>query len=208
MSSARTWTRPLAVGVLTTTLVTGAVALAPASHADDRDRADMVRLPAAARSALQRDVDAVLRARPGGTQISQNVVSWHGGDVLLVLPVPGARHAPASGAGGLVSPFSSAGTSDSCPWSFSARYACFYSDVGFGGRRLQFADSYCSGAVNFGDWGFSNSISSWVNNSSRTVKVYDGPNTTGALLWEEYGVGHNSNVGSQANDRADSATIC
>ena len=99
-------------------------------------------------------------------------------------------------------------TSDSCPWSFSARYTCFYSDAGFNGRRLQFADTYCSGPVNFGDWGFGNTISSWVNNSSHTVSVYRRAEPTGALLWKEYGVGNCPNVGSAANDRADSASIC
>ena len=63
-------------------------------------------------------------------------------------------------------------------------------------------------AVNFGDWGFSNTISSWVNNSSHTVSVYDGPNTTGALLWKAVRRRQLANVGSAANDRADSASIC
>jgi hypothetical protein len=124
--------------------------------------------------------------------------------------VPGSSgRAPAGSGSSRAGALSSVvAASDSCPWSFSARYTCFYSDIGFSGRRLQFADTYCSSAVNFGDWGFSNTISSWVNNSSHTMSAYDGPNTTGALLWKQYGVGSSANVGSAANDRADSASIC
>jgi hypothetical protein len=225
-----------AVGALTAAFAVGAVGLAPASQADGARLANPLHLSPAGRGALQHEIDVALRARPGGTQTSQYQVSWEGGQVVLSLPVPGTgRVPPGSGAGrvppgsgsdrvlpgagsdrvapgfggGRAVPLSSVvSTSDSCPWSFSARYTCFYSDVGFSGRRLQFADTYCSSAVNFGDWGFSNTISSWVNNSSHTVAAYDGPNTTGALLWKQYGVGHSANVGSAANDRADSASIC
>jgi len=202
-------TRLRAVGALTAAFVMGAVGLAPASQADGARWDNSLRLAPAGRSALQHQIDAALRARPGGTQISQYQVSWQGGEVVLSLPVPGTGRVPAgsgeSRAGALLS---AVATSNSCPWSFSARYTCFYSDAGFSGRRLQFADTYCSSAVNFGDWGFSNTISSWVNNTSHTVAAYDGPNTTGALLWKQYGVGHSANVGSAANDRADSASIC
>ena len=216
-----------AVGALTAAFAVGAVGLAPASRADGARWANPLHLSPAGRGALQHEIDQALRARPGGTQTSQYQVSWQGGEVVLSLPVPGTgRVPPGSGdgrvptgsGGGHVPPWLASGravplspvvaTSDSCPWSFSARYTCFYSDVGFSGRRLQFADTYCSSSVNFGDWGFSNTVSSWVNNSSHTVAVYDGPNTTGALLWKQYGVGHSANVGSAANDRADSASIC
>jgi hypothetical protein len=225
-----------AVGALTAAFAVMAVGLAPASQADGARWANSLHLSPAGRGTLQHEIDMALRARPGGTQTSQYQVSWEGGQVVLSLPVPGTgRVPPGSGAGrvppgsgsnrvlpgsgsdrvapgfggGRAVPLSSVvSTSDNCPWSFSARYTCFYSDVGFSGRRLQFADTYCSSAVNFGDWGFSNTISSWVNNSSHTVAAYDGPNTTGALLWKQYGVGHSANVGSAANDRADSASIC
>ena len=230
-------TRLRAVGALTAAFAMGAVGLAPASQADGARWDNSLHLAPAGRSVLQHQIDAALRARPGGTQTSQYQVSWQGGEVVLSLPVPGTGRVPGSPA--LVSgrtgrvpgstavvpgsngraPAGSGGSragalssvvaaSDSCPWSFSARYTCFYSDVGFSGRRLQFADTYCSSAVNFGDWGFSNTISSWVNNSSHTVSAYDGPNTTGALLWKQYGVGSSANVGSASNDRADSASIC
>jgi hypothetical protein len=201
--------RLCAVGALTAAFTMGAVGLAPASQADGTQGANSLHLAPAGRNALQHQIDAVLRARPGGTQISQFQVSWQGGEVVLSLPVPGTGRVPVTSGQGRAGALSSAvATSDSCPWSYSARYTCFYSDVGFSGRRLQFADTYCSSAVNFGDWGFSNAISSWVNNSSHTVSAYDGPNTTGALLWRQYGVGSSANVGSTANDRADSASIC
>jgi hypothetical protein len=198
-----------AVGALMVACAMGAVGMAPASQADDARWANSLQLAPAGRSVLQHQIDAVLAARPGGTQTSQYQVSWQGGQVVLSLPVPGAHRVAdgfASTGAGESSPAITA--SNSCPWSFSARYTCFYSDVGFSGRRLQFADTYCSSAVNFGEWGFSNTISSWVNNSPHTVAAYDGPNTTGALLWKQYGVGSSANVGSDANDRADSASIC
>ena len=200
-----------AVGALAAAFAVGVVGLGAGLAGGRRTRgATRCSLAPAGRSALQHEIDAVLRARPGGTQISQYQVSWQGGEVVLSLPRPRhravCRARPAGSRAGALS--SAVATSDSCPWSFSARYTCFYSDVGFSGRRLQFADTYCSSAVNFGDWGFSNTISSWVNNSSHTVSVYDGPNTTGALLWRQYGVGNSANVGSAANDRADSASIC
>jgi hypothetical protein len=213
-----------AVGALTAAFAMGAVGLAPASQADGaRWTSNPLHLSPAGRSVLQQEVDAALRARPGGTQTSQYQVSWQGGEVVLSLPVPGtgrvkdstalvpgsSGRAPAGSGSSRAGALSSVvAASDSCPWSFSARYTCFYSDIGFSGRRLQFADTYCSSAVNFGDWGFSNTISSWVNNSSHTMSAYDGPNTTGALLWKQYGVGSSANVGSAANDRADSASIC
>ena len=198
-----------AVGALTAAFTMGALGLAPASQADGARWTNSLHLAPDGRSALQHQIDEALRVRPGGTQISQYQVSWQGGEVVLSLPVPATGRVPAGSGRSRAGALSSAvATSDSCPWSFSARYTCFYSDVGFSGRRLQFADTYCSSAVNFGDWGFSNTISSWVNNSSHTVSAYDGPNTTGALLWKQYGVGSSANVGSAANDRADSASIC
>ena len=196
-----------AAAVLAAVLATVTVLTAPASRAESSGFANTLRLAPVARAALQGEVDAALRARPGGTQISQYEVSWHGGQVVLALPAPGSSRAAAPTAtAGLLG--LETGSSDSCPWSFTARYTCFYADAGFNGRRLQFADTYCSGPVNFGDWAFSNTISSWVNNSAHIVKVYDGPNATAALLWKENGVSHSAYVGDADNDRADSATIC
>ena len=191
----------LAVVLAAVTMLT-----APASRAEGSGFANTLRLTPAGAMALQGQVEAVLRARPGGTQISQYEVSWEGGQVVLALPAPEhPRAAMPTVTPGMLAPRVS---SDSCPWSFTARYTCFYADAGFGGRRLQFADTYCSGPVNFGDWGFANATSSWVNNTAHIVRVYDGPNATAAMLWKENGVSNNPYVGDAANDRADSATIC
>jgi hypothetical protein len=194
-----------AAAVLALVFAAVTVLTAPASRAEGSGFANTLRLSPASAVALQGEVDAVLRARPGGTQISQYEVSWQGGQVVLALPVP----APSRAAVPIVTPgMPGAGSSDSCPWSFTARYTCFYADAGFNGRRLQFADTYCSGPVNFADWGFANTISSWVNNTAHIVKVYDGPNATKTMLWKEYGVSNSPYVGDADNDRADSATIC
>ena len=196
-----------AAAVLAVVLAAVTVLTAPASRAEGSGFANTLRLSPASVVALQGEVDAVLRARPGGTQISQYEVSWQGGQVVLALPAPAhTRAALPTVTPGMLGPL--AGSSDSCPWSFTARYTCFYADAGFNGRRLQFADTYCSGPVNFGDWGFANTISSWVNNTAHIVKVYDGPNATGGMLWKEYGVSNSPYVGDADNDRADSATIC
>ena len=182
-----------AAAVLAVVFAAVTVLTAPASRAEGSGFANTLRLSPASAVALQGEVDAVLRARPGGTQVSQY---GNGGRVTrLPIVTPGMM---ALGAG----------SSDSCPWSFTARYTCFYADAGFNGRRLQFADTYCSGPVNFGDWGFANTISSWVNNTAHIVKVYDGPNATAALLWKENGVSNSPYVGDADNDRANSATIC
>ncbi len=194
-----------AAAVLALVFAAVTVLTAPASRAEGSGFANTLRLSPASAVALQGEVDAVLRARPGGTQISQYEVSWQGGQVVLALPVP----APSRAAVPIVTPgMPGAGSSDSCPWSFTARYTCFYADAGFNGRRLQFADTYCSGPVNFADWGFANTISSWVNNTAHIVKVYDGPNATKTMLWKEYGVSNSPYVGDADNDRANSATIC
>jgi hypothetical protein len=196
-----------AAAVLAALLAAVTVLTAPASRAEGSGFANTLRLSPVSRMALQGEVDAVLRARPGGTQISQYEVSWEGGQVVLALPAPGRpRAAVPSVTTGVLEP--QAGSSDSCPWSFASRYTCFYADSGFNGRRLQFADTYCSGPVNFGDYAFSNTISSWVNNTAHIVKVYDGPNATQTMLWKENGVSHSAYVGDADNDRADSATIC
>ena len=196
-----------AAAVLAVVFAAVTVLTAPASRAEGSGFANTLRLSPTSAVPVQGEVDAVLRARPGGTQISQYEVSWQGGQVVLALPAPAhSRTAVPIVTPGMVAP--GAGSSDSCPWSFTARYTCFYADAGFNGRRLQFADTYCSGPVNFADWGFANTTSSWVNNTAHIVKVYDGPNATAALLWKENGVSNSPYVGDADNDRANSATIC
>ena len=78
-----------AVGALTAALTVGAMGVAPASQAEGARWANSLHLAPAGRIALQHQIDAVLRGRPGGTQISQYQVSWQGGEVVLSLPVPG-----------------------------------------------------------------------------------------------------------------------
>jgi hypothetical protein len=196
-----------AAAVLAVVLAAVTVLTAPVSRAEGSGFANTLRLSPAGAVALQDQIEAVLRAKPGGTQISQSEVSWHGGQVVLALPAPAhSRAALPIVTPGMMEP--GGGSSDSCPWSFTARYTCFYADAGFNGRRLQFADTYCSGPVNFGDWGFANTISSWVNNTAHIVRVYDGPNATNTMLWTEDGVSNSAYVGDANNDRADSATIC
>ena len=82
-----------AAAVLAVVFAAVTVLTAPASRAEGSGFANTLRLSPAGAVALQGEVDAVLRARPGGTQISQYEVSWQGGQVVLALPVAGALRA-------------------------------------------------------------------------------------------------------------------
>jgi len=147
--------------------------------------------PSAA-SSLQGKIAQELRAHPGGVQISPNQIAWLGGSVVLTLPAPGARTAAASG----VVPNT---TLHGCP----GGWYCFYQDINFGGRMLQFQDCTPGGTIQyFSTYGFRNETSSWVvNRSLNFVNVND--TETGYNLWNEPSNSSSSWVGSANNDRAD-----
>jgi hypothetical protein len=47
-------------------------------------------------------------------------------------------------------------------------YYCFYGDINFGGRRLQWSDAYkWPNWVRFSDYGFTHQTSSWVNGGGK-----------------------------------------
>lgn len=196
---------------------------------------NVLRLAAADSTALQHRVDAELRARPGGRQVSQYEIAYAGGSVVLALPAPGRRAAPPASAATVRDPSSvnvragavvgddsatavgtasvqAFGDSGSCPYSLTTKWYCWYTDASFDGARFQFSSDYCPGlaqaVINFGDWGRDNTATSWVNNRFSGVQVYDGPSGTGALLWTEPRVSSSANVGGSLNDRATSARTC
>lgn len=99
-----------------------------------------------------------------------------------------------------------------CPYGVYDKWYCFYEHQNFGGRRLQFLEYYCPGTIHnrileLADWDFINQTTAWVNNSQRTIKVYDGNHATGYHLWTMGDEAESPYVGV-ANDRANSATVC
>lgn len=162
--------------------------------------------------ALQRQIDAQLATTKGGVQVSDNAVAYNGGNVVVVFPNPGQRKAP-NGLGANVRNTSLAKAAaaaspasaqlQDCPDGFTAHWYCFYTDVNWGGRRLQFKDT-CVGKAS--DWGFDNETSSWVNNNPNAYEyTYDGSGLNGAFLWSmSWGPTQASWVGAANNDRMSS----
>jgi hypothetical protein len=151
----------------------------------------MTAVPAEAGSSvdnsLQGEVNRVLAQHPGGRQISDHQIAWNHGSVVLSLPARGHEALAA------------AGSVQGCP----AGWFCFYADLNWGGRKLQFSDCSSGGTTQFlTDYGFGNQTSSWVvNRGLNFVNVND--NETGNNLWNEAGNSSSAWVGAAANDRAD-----
>lgn len=195
----------------TVTTVTAALLLAGSTAASAAHRlpAEPV-IPTATVTASgpQAEIDAYLRAHPGGVQISDNAVAYRDGEVVIVFPDPGERFAPEGLGDNLRSTALAADVAQDvgaaaasvagCPNGTFDHWYCFYTDSNFGGRRLQFLNTCADYASN---WGFNNTTSSWVNTNPRSRIVawdYRG----GKALWVEgYGVSYDGWVGSGANDR-------
>ena len=162
--------------------------------------------PSSADPALRQAVAQQLRNYPGGTQISPNEVSYHGGKVIVVFPDATGHVPTTANARPSVTP-NATYYWHGCPYGDSASWYCFYADVNFGGRMLQFQDCSSGGTIqSLAQYGFANQTSSWVNTSgikaastSKWVDVYDGNNI---FLWEEPPNSDSSWVGAGANDRA------
>lgn len=184
----------LALAVAMPLMVSPVTTAPTALAADDDER----------RIRLQDEMDAYLTTYPGGSQISDNALTYLDGEVVIVFPVPDSRVAP-SGLGSNVrdtelarrvqAQVTSSSSVYGCP---GGGWYCFYTDSNFGGRRLQFFSTCADFAA---DWGFNNSVSAWVNTNpySQIVALdYSG----GPILWVEgYGVSYDNWVGSTANDR-------
>ncbi len=111
------------------------------------------------RDDLQRRIDDILAKHPDAEQISDNAVIWNGGSAMLS--------------------FENNMTADknehrinathwhNCP----SGWLCFYDFTNFVGRRLQF--NSCS--TQFLDI-YGLNISSWVNHTSHTYRLYDSKN--------------------------------
>lgn len=204
---------------------------------------NVLQLPASDAAALQATIDATLRAahgrdQLGGKQISQYEISFDKGHVIEAFPAPGTLIAPpasaaaigsdakaqqyrARAASALAGSARSAsgvrkamGSSSTCPYSYSTKYYCFYQDRNFDGRRVQFQDYYCPGAIygpgvplRLSDYNFDNLASSWVNNTNFNIVAYDYYPTSGQM-WTEGRVSNATDVYTGYNDRLSSASVC
>jgi len=191
-------------------------------------RAEVRQLSASAAADLQGQIDATLHSTKGGVQVSANEIAYEGGNVVLALPLPGQRTAPASskaalaltepaasaaaaGSAGSVVPFDVAG----CPaGATDNRWYCFYQDSNFGGRRLQWNYAHCDvhhgDYIDFVNYSFAAETSSWVNTGTLTVYTFD---EGWYPLWTESpaqqpGYNASSYVGNSYNDRAFYAEAC
>ncbi|MGX4691537.1 peptidase inhibitor family I36 protein [Streptomyces sp. JNUCC 63] len=185
------------------------------------NRPDVRALSSDERQELQAEIDEVLAETDnGGVQISANEISWNGGEPILAFPLPGETEAPPSSAAALRAEGLSA-TADveplvnwqGCPaGNDDNRWYCFYQYSNFGGRRLQWNHAHCSTGIRFGDYGFDNMTTAWVNttrnaaNVGMIVTVYDGWFT--GTLWREQPWTKVSKVDPFHDNKASSFTAC
>ncbi|MFI6456382.1 peptidase inhibitor family I36 protein [Streptosporangium amethystogenes] len=147
---------------------------------------------------VQDQIDAQLKASPGGTQTGPNEISWNNGRVKMTFS-----------AGEITAP-RSVDAAAATNWHGCVEdYFCFYENENFNersngttvGRRLQFSDCHWQYFV---DWGFQDKTTSWVNRKYRPVTVQDSnPNDQYWTLWTEANRSVSGNVGSADNDKAD-----
>ncbi|MEZ0108647.1 hypothetical protein ABH920_002648 [Catenulispora sp. EB89] len=187
-------------------------------------RVEVRQLSTSAAADLQRQIDDTLRTTTGGVQVSANEIAYQGGNVVLSLPLPGQRTAPASSkaalaltepaassAAGAVVPYDAYG----CPAGASDnRWYCFYQDANFGGWRLQWNYQHCDvqhgDYLDFVNYNFAAETSSWVNTGTLYVFTFD---AGWYPLWTENpaqqpGYTASSYVGNEENDRAFYAEAC
>ncbi|MDX6242028.1 MAG: hypothetical protein QOG10_6899 [Kribbellaceae bacterium] len=194
----------------------GALLAAAASPLSATAAADQPTGPLAA------EMRSLLKLQPGGLQVSDNALVWEATGTVVVWPSPGERVAP-KGLGHNVrrdtarrvgvealADYSPDSVQDvhGCPSGITVKdYYCFYTDINWGGRRLQFTGATAYGEAR--DWGFDNQTSSWVNTDSNVnVHVYDGVVTFEWLLWNMPENSVSSYVGNSVNDRMGSWRSC
>jgi len=170
---------------------------------------------------LQRRIADQLKLAPTGLQISANEIAWDGGKVIMSFPLDGQRKAPKSSAAAAqlmtaASPHAASGQPgavtpsdiEGCPTVvFGNDWYCFYADINWGGRRLQWSDPYSLQQwVHFSDYGFINQTSSWVNGGGlHIVALQQNGCGLGCQLglWLEEPHSTSSYVGATYNDTAD-----
>jgi hypothetical protein len=150
--------------------------------------------------AVQAQIDAQLASVPGGVQVSPNEIAYLAGDVLMVFPETGGT-VPTTAVARVEATLATS-YEHGCPWGHRVQWYCFFRDVNFGGRMLQFKDCARNGLYQrFTDYNFNDETTSRVNTSSHYVYAYDNLGPSG-YLWSEYGDGANPDVGVGNSDRA------
>ena len=156
-------------------------------------------MPALASStspSIQDQINQVIAAH-GGTQISPNQVAWNDGAVILTIPSSQAATptpSPKAQAAAVAPAIRS-----NCPT--SGGWFCFFQDINYGGRMLQFRDCFTQ---YFANYGFAGQASSWDNPSNeRNLNVFSSAPPYSFYLWSETHNSRSSWVGSANNDRAD-----
>ncbi|MFE2723946.1 peptidase inhibitor family I36 protein [Kitasatospora sp. NPDC059327] len=190
----------LAAGALTVASLLGAQAAGARPRGPDDTRPLITALTPGQRADLQHAVDDQLAGGRGGRQSAANEVTYPDGAVV-VLPLPGQAQAPAWSGDTLRRGAAADADWKQCP--HDPAYYCFYQDINWGGRRLQFAAVYEQTPVSFTDYGFQDQTSSWVNttrNLSVIVDMYEGADRW-RMLWKEAPGSLSASV--QEHDQAD-----
>jgi hypothetical protein len=172
----------------------------------------------AAEDTLQAQIDEHI-AQYGGVQISTYEIAWEDGEVVMSFPLRGEEHAPPSSTAAERLWAATAGEPylrpeddgdaqplvGNCPTEYLGNdWYCFYENSGYGGRRLQWNADH-QYPIAFGDYGFRNRVSSWVNGGGLTIRVYhgDAPGTEWYQLWTECPHTSSTIVADMDNDDAD-----
>ncbi|MFE2726694.1 peptidase inhibitor family I36 protein [Kitasatospora sp. NPDC059327] len=189
----------LAAGALTVASLLGAEAAGARPRGPEDTRPIITALTPGQRADLQHVVDEQLAGGRGGYQSAANEITYPDGAVV-VLPLPGEARAP-TWSGDV--PRRAAADADwkGCP--HDPTYYCFYQDINWAGRRLQFAAVYEEKPVSFTDYGFQDQTSSWVNTTRNLSVIVDkyGGATTWRMLWKETPGSLSASV--QEHDQAD-----
>jgi hypothetical protein len=172
------------------------LAASPQSHAN-------------ADAATERQIADFLSAHPTANRFGPYQVAFDNASIVLTWPNPSTGRVPTQAAdrpdlrptSGGVQPADVYG----CPSGpLVPDWYCFYQDISFGGRMLEFKDCSNSGLrQNFSDYGFRNETSSWVNTTNNVVDVFDFAPGGDNLLWIEAPGSGTDYVGNANNDRAD-----
>jgi hypothetical protein len=150
-----------------------------------------------------------LAAHPSGYRFGPYQVAFNDANVIVTWPDPNTGKVPTGAidrpelltSSGGVQPLDAYG----CPSGpLKPDWYCFYQDISFGGRMLEFKDCGNNGLrQNFSDYGFRNETSSWVNTTNNVVDVFDFAPGGDNLLWIEAPTTGVDYVGNTNNDRAD-----
>lgn len=165
----------------------------------------------AGQAAIEAEIQALLREYPDATRWDERSIAWDDGAVVLTLTVPRAdRDSARDASDGPESVSSSSEALSSAHGCPSGMY-CVYEHSNWNegrspnappARMLKFSD--CT-RNDLATYGFRDQTSSWVNNGSRKIAVWNAGNCcrSDAILWTMEPQSLSAWVGDSANDKAD-----